>query len=243
MAAERNSSKICLWLACLSLMIVSASCGSGGNAIISNIQKQSNWQACTGPTCAGGNGNATYSITQGESSPSLDGAAAEFQIGGSTGYSNVKWTRTFPATDSATQFTLDLQAYLSDPSAPQAISFGVSQIVGSAYYSFKFQCDFKNTGTWQVWDAANQAWAPTGTSCTLLPAGEWIHFVFQVERTNSNQLHYKQFSINAQINSVDLYFNPSVKTPDALVVHVDEDGDSAQDPYSVWLDAMTLTYH
>ena len=49
--------------------------------------------------------------------------SAEFQTGGSTGYSNVKWTKTFPAVDSATQFTLDLQAYGTDPNAPQALAF------------------------------------------------------------------------------------------------------------------------
>jgi hypothetical protein len=64
-----------------------------------------------------------------------------------------------------------------------------------------------------------------------------------MERTNSNQLHYKSFSINNQSNTVDQYFNPSSKTPDALVVHFDEDGDSAQDPYSVWLDQVTLVYY
>ena len=242
MTIERNYPGVCLWLICLSLLIVSAACGSGGNGVISNIQNQSGWQACTGPSCAGGNGYATYSITQNESAPSLDGKSAEFQIGGSTGFSNVKWSGTFPAADSATKFTLDLQAYLSDPSAPQALSFGVSQIVFGAYYSFKFQCDFKGTGLWQVWDAANQVWAPTGISCTQLTANQWTHFVFDVERTNSNQLHYKDFSINGQPNIVDLYFNPGAKTPDAIVVHLDEDGDSAQDPYSVWLDEVTLTY-
>ncbi len=243
MTAKRNSSKV-LWLACLSLLIVAMSCGSGssGPTVLSNIQNQPGWQACTGPNCAGGNGNAAYSITQGESAPSLDGESAEFQIGGSTGFSNVKWTNTNPAANSATQFVLDLQAYLSDPSAPQAISFGVSQIALGMYYSFKFQCDFKGTGAWQVWDPANQVWTATGTSCAQLPANQWTQFTFEVERTNSNQLHYKDFLINGQLNTVDLYFNPSTKSPDALVIHFDQDGDSNQDPYSVWLDEVTLIY-
>jgi hypothetical protein len=241
MTFERNS-KLCLGLVCLFFLIVCTACGSGGSFVLSDIQSLPGWQACTGPVCAGGVGNATYAIFQGESSPSLDNNSAEFQIGGSTGFSNVKWTETLPADNSVSHFTLDLQAYLTDPGAPQSLAFGVSQIVRGVYYSFKFQCDFKGgSGVWQVWDAANQGWAPTQIACTQLPANQWIHFIFDMERTSSNKLHYKDFSINGTPNVLDLYFNPSAKTPDAIVIHFDEDGDASQDSYSVWLDEVTLS--
>ncbi len=244
MTFERNSCNFFLGLASLSLLIICAACGGGsGSFVLPNVQSLANWQACTGPVCAGGVGTATYSITQDESSPSLDNNSSEFQIGGPTGFSNVKWSETLPADSGVTQFTLNLQAYVADPSAPQAIAFGVSQITNGVYYSFKFQCDFKGTGLWQLWDPANQAWSPTTIACTQFPANQWIPFVFDFERTNSGQLHYKDFSINGTINVLDLYFNPSAKTPDAIVVHFDEDGDSNQDAYSVWLDEVTLSAH
>ena len=85
-------------------------------------------------------------------------------------------------------------------------------------------------------------WASTGIACTQLPAGQWTHFTFEMERTSSNQLHYKDFLINGQLNTVDLSFNPSAKNPDALAIHFAEDGDAGQDPYSVWLDEVTLIY-
>ena len=241
MAFERNSCKFVFGFLCLSLLIICAGCGSGGSFVLTNIQSLPGWQACTGPVCAGGVGVATYSITQGEASPSLDNNSSEFQIGGSTGFSNVKWSETLPSDNSVSNFTLDLQAYVAAPGAPQAISFGVSQIIKGSYYSFKFQCDFKGTGLWQVWDPANQAWSPTTIACTQFPANQWVHLVFDFERTDSGKVHYKDFSINGSSNVLDLYFNPSAKTPDAIVVHLDEDGDSNQDAYSVWLDEVTLS--
>jgi len=247
MTTKRNSAKFFLAFTCLSLLLICAACGSGssggaGNTAItvSDIQNQSDWTGCTGPSCAGGAGNATYSLIQGESSPSLDGMTAEFQLGGSTGLSNVAWTKTFPALNSATQFTLDLQAYVTCPCWPQALSFGISQIIGGQDYSFKYQCDFNGTGEWNLWDPRNKVWADTGIACSQLPADSWTHFVFQMERKD-NKLHYQGFSINGQSTPLDIYFNPGAGTPDAIAVHFDEYGDSAQDPYSVWLDKVIVT--
>ena len=192
MTTKRNSAKVFLGLACLSLLMVCAACGSGSSGAgnpavtVSDIQNQPNWTGCTGPGCAGGVGNATYSIIQGETAPSLDGISAEFQLGGSTGLSNVAWTKTFPALDSATQFTLDLQAYVICPCWPQALSFGISQIIGGQDYTFKYQCDFNGTGDWNLWDPSHQVWADTGIACSQLTASAWTHFVFQMERKDNS---------------------------------------------------------
>ena len=246
MTTKWNSAKVLLGLACLSLLVVCVACGSGGAAdptgptTVSNIQNQSGWTGCTGPSCAGGVGNATYSLIQGESSPSMDGMTAEFQLGGATGLSNVAWTKTLPASDSATEFTLDLQAYVDCGCWPQSLSFGVSQVTGGQDYSFKYECDFDGTGDWNLWDPAHQVWADTGLACSPLAPKGWTHLVFQMERANG-QLHYKGFSVNSQSYPLNIYFNPGARTPDALEVHFDEGGDSVQDPYSVWLDQVTLT--
>ena len=60
---------------------------------VSSIQNLPGWQSCSaalanGFTCAAGLGTAASKLIQGQSSPSLDGSAAQFTIGGTHPYSN-----------------------------------------------------------------------------------------------------------------------------------------------------------
>jgi hypothetical protein len=62
-----------------------------------NIQNDSAWVSCSaliaGSTCAAGLGVAASNLTLHQSTPSLDGSAAEFTLGGSHAYSNeLYWT-------------------------------------------------------------------------------------------------------------------------------------------------------
>ena len=63
-----------------------------------NIQDSPNWVSCSavlasGSTCAAGLGVATSSLALDQSSPSLDGSAAKFSLGGNHAYSNeLYWT-------------------------------------------------------------------------------------------------------------------------------------------------------
>jgi hypothetical protein len=75
-----------------------------------NIQNRKNWVSCSAvivtATCASGLGVAQSTLTQHESSPSLDGSAAKFSLGGKTGYSNeLYWVPLEAATASATSPT------------------------------------------------------------------------------------------------------------------------------------------
>jgi hypothetical protein len=67
--------------------------GSGGvpstATTFSRIEEMSGWGSCTG--CAGGGENATYSMTQNQSSPSLDDNSTKFAIGGTTPFSHGLW--------------------------------------------------------------------------------------------------------------------------------------------------------
>ena len=58
----------------------SSSSSSTSVKTYSDIEEMSGWKSCT--ACAGGGGNAVYSMTQHIASPSLDGDAAKFSIGG-----------------------------------------------------------------------------------------------------------------------------------------------------------------
>ena len=60
---------------------------------VAGIQNLPGWQSCSavlqnGFTCAAGLGTASSQLIQSQSSPSLDGASAEFTMGGSHPYSN-----------------------------------------------------------------------------------------------------------------------------------------------------------
>jgi hypothetical protein len=74
-----------------------------------NIDQMTGWQSCT--TCAGAGGSgpvATFSMVQNQASPSLDGRAVKFSLGGTTPYSDALWWKQLGAVNTASNFKYDL---------------------------------------------------------------------------------------------------------------------------------------
>jgi hypothetical protein len=101
----------------------------------SNIdQRTSGWFSCDG--CAGANANgtnSTYSLKVGVSSPSMDGKAAQFSLGGSTPYSNALWSQKLVG-DATTirgmhHFVHDIYFYYTNATAAQGFEFNISQYI------------------------------------------------------------------------------------------------------------------
>ncbi|HEX4604606.1 MAG TPA: hypothetical protein VH724_11465, partial [Candidatus Angelobacter sp.] len=106
---------------------------------ISDIQKLTGWENCRACT---GSAPAVYSLTQGIASPSLSGAAARFQLlSGTQPFGGALWFKFLGAQNSATHFVYDLNFYVDNPAAAQALEFTVNQSAGGNLYSFNTQCD------------------------------------------------------------------------------------------------------
>jgi hypothetical protein len=156
-----------------------------------NIDQMSGWASCT--TCAGKGGTgpvAAYSMRQGISSPSRDGRAAQFSLGGSTPYSNALWWKQLGGNSSATHFVYDLYYYIKNPSAAQALEFDVNQSVGGHKYIFGTECDIKGTHTWHVYDAYNHRWVSTSLACGLPRAFTWNHLVLEFVRSSGKMVFF-----------------------------------------------------
>ena len=106
------------------------------------------WLSCSaklasGSTCAAGLGTAASSLTQHQSTPSLDGSAAQFSLGGAHPYSNELYWNPFGGGDSVSHFTIDLYSYVNQGNAPQSLEFDVNQAFGGMRWTFGTQCDFR----------------------------------------------------------------------------------------------------
>jgi hypothetical protein len=64
-----------------------------------------------------------------------------------------------------------------------------------------------------------------------------------VQRTSNNQLLYQSITLNGKTSTINQYYNPgSAVGWYGVTVNYQEDGNSSQSPYSVYLDELTFTY-
>lgn len=221
---------------------LNVSSGIPANATVkSQIEDMSGWQSCT--VCAGANGNgptAAFSMQQFQSSPSLDGSSAKFNISGSTAYADALWWNQLGPSNSATNFVYDLDFYLTNPQAPQALEFDVNQSIGNLKFIFGTQCAMV-AGVWDVWDAPSGVWRSTGVACTRPAALTWHHLTWEFQRT-STQTVFVAFTFDGVKHFVNMAFNALPVNAQELNVAFQMDLNSAAQAYSVWLDNVTLSY-
>ncbi len=213
---------------------------------VSGIQNFPNWVSCsaqlaTGLTCAAGLGIANSTLTQDQSSPSLDGSSARFSLlGGTKPYSNELYWSPFGGGNSVSHFIYDFYFYVNVGDAPQSLEFDVNQTFGGTRWTFGTQCDFNQTGRWDIWDDYNNLWRPTSVPCVHFPSKTWIHVVWNFERVG-NQVHYISLTVDDNNYTVDTYYTAQ---PNWYEEEIDTafqmDGNYKEEPYNVWLDKVTL---
>lgn len=219
------------------------------NAPVTQIQTMGAWEPCSakfppghpraGQVCAAGGGDAVSTMTLNQSSPSLSGASAKFTMGGPQGYTNELYTKFLGGGSAVSKFTYDLYFMVDQPDRPQALEFDVNQTLGNSRWVFGTECNFKADGVWDVWDGI-KGWQPTTVPCKPFPANTWIHLVWSFERVGQ-QVHYISVSVNDQVYALNLYYSQEPSwTMQGIDVAFQMDGDSMQDPYTVWLDKVTL---
>ena len=207
----------------------------------SDIDQMTGWQSCT--TCAGIGGTgpvASFSMVQNQASPSLDGRSVKFNLGGTTPYSDALWWKQLGAVNTASNFKYDLYFYLTNPAAAQSLEFDSNQANGSRRWIFGTQCNVRNGGVWDVWGNANGNWLSTGIPCTAPTAFVWHHLTWEFKRT-STQVVFIGFTYDGVTHYVNRTYTAAASGVNELNVAFQMDGDYRQDPYSVWLDKVSLT--
>src|SRR5215471_8554166 len=214
--------------------------------VVKKIEGMSNWEWCTatnshGGECASGLGDATSSKTDNQTSPSLDGSSSKFDIGGPTPYSNVLWWRTLTPNDNATHFVYDLYFYIDQADLPEALEFDVNQSFNGTRWVYGTECSYKDTGKWDVWDGSTHKWVTSKVACPQISSTTWHHLIWQFERVNG-QVHYISVTLDNQTYPVDMYLGAESNfVGEGVDVAFQLDGDSHQNPYSVWLNEVTLS--
>ncbi len=229
----------------ISVNVGSSSSGGGGTpvpsgaATYSNIDQMSGWSNCGACAGSGGNGpTVPYSMTQNVSSPSMDGRAAHFWIGGSTPYGDALWWKQLGGNAGASHFRYDLYFYYTNASAPQALEFDGNQSVGGRKYIFGTQCNVA-AKQWDVWNTSGAYWMHTGVTCTAPPTYKWNHLVWEFERVNG-QTHFIAVTLNGNKYYINRYGGSKSSSVSELNVAFQMDLNSTALDYDVWLDKVTL---
>ncbi len=237
--------------------------GSTTSGAFTNLQSQAGWagyallpplyEICA--TCVPSGPQATWSMTQGISSPSLSGASSLMSIGGDTVYSDILWnnhlignfsSQGMPDTNHTIvpnlyNFTYDVYFYVENPGVSQALEFDINEFVDGYSFIWGHECRIAGGNEWDIWDNPSQTWHPTGVACNPV-ANAWNHLTLQAQRTTSNQLVFQSITLNGVTSTLNYYENPTTTTWYGVTVNYQQDGNYVQTPYSVWLDKMTFSY-
>ncbi len=212
-----------------------------------------NFVDCSPSPCDG----ISFWMQQGVNNPSKSGAATQFNLGGSTPYSDGLWNNhligplssqgTFDGDGSMVpkvyNFTYDVDFYGDNLGAAQALEFDVNQFFGGMGFIFGHECRIAGGNQWDVFDNKNAKWVPTGVPCNP-NSNAWNHVTLKVQRTSDNHLTYQSITLNGQTANLNWTFDHGSAQSDwyGVTVNYQMDGNLHQDSYSVYLDNLTLTY-
>jgi hypothetical protein len=237
--------------------------GGGGNGTtLSGIQGSGGWaeygefppsyNICT--SCGPG---VTFSMSQHIKSPSLSGDATEYNIGGTTAYSDVLFTNPLIGQNSSQglpdsnhtllptlhNFTYDAYFYSGEISDAQALEFDISMYFDSLSLIWGTQCRVAGGNEWDTWDNTEGKWIPSGASCYPINNG-WNHVTIQVQRESDNTLLFQSITLNGNETVINRYDAPG-SAPSGwwgITVNYQLDGNYRQTAYSTYLDNFDFTY-
>ncbi len=207
----------------------------------SKIEEMTGWQSCTVCAGAGGSGpSATFSMMQNQASPSLDGNSARFNISGTVPYSDALWWKQLGADSTKSNFKYDLYFYLTTPQNAQTLEFDVNQGDGVHHFIFGTQCSIRNHKTWDTWDNATLSWKPTSVPCAQPSAFVWHHLTWEFKRTATSTI-FIGFTYDGVTHYINRTSSAKLQNLNEIDVAFQMDGNSTMQPYSTWLDKVTLT--
>jgi hypothetical protein len=237
--------------------------GSGGGSSFTSLQASGGWAGyaqtapnyvdCSPSPCDG----ITFWMKQGISSPSMDGKAAEISLSGTTDYGDTLWNNhligdlssqgmpdnNHTLVPTLTTFTYDVYFYSSDLSASQALEFDINQFYNSMGFIWGHECVFPGGHGWDIWDNVNQKWVATGIPCKA-NSNAWNHLTIKVQRTSNNELNYQSITLNGVTNTLNWTYPHGTAPSDwyGVTINYQQDGDSSEQSYDVYLDELTFTY-
>ena len=236
--------------------------GGGGNTLY-NIQASGPWNTWgeyppNYDICNPCGPGVTWSMKQHISNPSRDGNATQFNIGGTTPYSDALFSNKLIGVGSTQglpdgnhtliptlhNFTYDAYFYTSDLSAAEDLEFDISMYFDSLKLVFGHQCNLAGGHVWDVWDNVTSHWVSTGVSCYPNNNG-WNHVVLQVQRESDNSLLFQSITLNGVKSVINKTYGVSSAPSNwwGITVNYQMDGNYKQAPYTTYLDNFNFTYY
>lgn len=228
----------------------------------SNLQRSGGWAQygqgspnfvdCSPSPCNG----ISFSMTQGVSSPSLSGAASEFNVGGTTPYSDALFNNHLIGPSSSQgmpdsngtivpslhDFTYDVYFYGDNLGLAQAVEFDINQFFGGMGFIWGNECRIAGGNQWDVWDNQNARWTPTGIPCHP-NSNSWNHVTIKVQRNADNTMQYNSVTLNGVTSTLNWSFgHGSGSNWYGVTINYQMDGNQNQDSYNVYLDNLTFSY-
>lgn len=195
-------------------------------------------------------------MTQGVSSPSLSGAASEFNVGGTTPYSDALFNNHLIGPSSSQgmpdsngtivpslhDFTYDVYFYGDNLGLAQAVEFDINQFFGGMGFIWGNECRIAGGNQWDVWDNQNARWTPTGIPCHP-NSNSWNHVTIKVQRNADNTMQYNSVTLNGVTSTLNWSFgHGSGSNWYGVTINYQMDGNQNQDSYNVYLDNLTFSY-
>jgi hypothetical protein len=224
----------------LAIIICGMACAGLAQTTFTHIESMSGWNACSG--CANAGGGATYSMTRGISSPSLDGSSSKFNLGGTKPWSHALFYRNMSTNSTATNFVYDVHYYYKSASGSSGMEFSVSQRKGYQWYRWDTQCSYLD-GNWRLWDNKYAKWVNTSVPCHRPTPYTWTHVVFEGKRSNGKVV-FVSITVNGKKYYLNRSFYPKSMSSNGsrVIIHYQLNGDRYQTDYSNWGDEFTLKY-
>lgn len=232
----KRASRMAL-LGCMLLTVVSLS----ATTTLDRLEEKSGWQSCS--ACTKSTGIATTSsMTQSQTSPSLDGSSTKFHLGTTESLADMLWYKRAVNSSSATHFRYTVHYYYQHPGVPTGMEFSTSEHVGYKWYRWDWQCSYYY-GVWRIWDNANSAWINVPVACTRPTAYKWTTVQFEGHRYNG-KVYFDAITINGAKHYINRSVYPKTLSYSGnwVTVHFQLNGDKAGTDFNVWGDQFSLTY-
>ncbi len=228
---------------------------------LTNIHANGNWNQwgelapvydiCT--ECPG----LTWSMVPHQAAISLSGNATQFNIGGTTPYSDVLWSNpvigqgnTQGLTDAnhtllptLHNFTLDTYVYVTNFAVSQDLEFDINMYANGVGMEWGTQCNHLADGDWDLWDNVDGSWFSSGIPCTLNDKA-WNRVTLQMQREPNNDLLYQSITVNGVTSVINKTVAP-FPVPQGwwgMTVNYQMDGNYRMASNTTYIDKMNFTY-
>jgi hypothetical protein len=211
--------------------------------------EEGNWLTCG----ACGNDHATGAVAgsafqTGVGSPSTDGSSTQFTVTPTAPYSNAYWWEEHTPISgqiNSLRYEFDLYVPASAAGAPQAIEFECQQQLSGWVYNFAWQANYVEH-SWKIFNYGAAAWDASGVPFSAFAPGTWHHIIaeFHDDTTNHVVIH-DALTVDGTRYALGIHHNAfsAPSFADKFTNAFQLDTNSASQAYSVYVDAMRVTYN